>query len=132
MTEKHQGQSRTYTDFLFLLYNLSLMHSSLPPESSCFFDIPVLSISDIYVHYNCMLITEEIEKLKRELDGVSDEDLLRTIHELIDFSKKVSGTERLRPMTGEELTRRAKESEQAIRDGRVTSIEDVERESSGW
>ncbi len=79
-----------------------------------------------------MNIIAERETIKKELEIIEDENLLNAIRELLEFAKKKSVREQFVPMSLEEFRRRAEESERAIREGRVASVEDVERESSTW
>ena len=79
-----------------------------------------------------MDVIAERETLKKELDSIEDENLLNAIHELLAYAKKKTVRERLVPMSIEEFRRRAEESEHAVSEGRIESVEDVERESAAW
>ncbi|MBI3189757.1 MAG: hypothetical protein HYZ33_03820 [Ignavibacteriales bacterium] len=79
-----------------------------------------------------MNIIAERETIKKEIESVEDENLLNAIRELLVYAKKKSVREQFVPMSLEEFRRRAEESERAIREGNVISIEEVERESATW
>ncbi len=64
--------------------------------------------------------------------SIQDENLLDA-HEELERKAKIAAYEaKLKPMTVEELRRRSMKSEEDIKAGRVTDIEDVIKESENW
>jgi hypothetical protein len=68
------------------------------------------------------------QHLHRLIDEISDEALLKSVEALV-----VSEVERdVQPMTTEELLSRINQSEEDIGAGRITTQDDLERESEKW
>lgn len=70
----------------------------------------------------------EKEKLKEVIDNLKDENLILFLKKVLDKIRM----ERQLPLTKAELIQRAMESEEAIREGRVITIEELEREMKNW
>ncbi len=76
-----------------------------------------------------MNIQAEINWIKTELDSVQDVSLLQQLKDIISKAKAKRYEATLKPMTQKELIDRALKSEADIKAGRLTSIEDLEKES---
>lgn len=70
----------------------------------------------------------EKQKIKEEIDNLSDESILMSIKKLLGIAKE----QHLTLLSKEDLIARALESEQAIKEGRFTSLEDLEKEMKNW
>jgi hypothetical protein len=75
-----------------------------------------------------MNLSLEKKLLKEQIDSINDADVLEAIKKLIGFAFQGSH----KRLTKEELVARALESEKAIAENRVTSLEDLEKEISNW
>ncbi|HLP18646.1 MAG TPA: hypothetical protein VK174_00015 [Chitinophagales bacterium] len=74
-----------------------------------------------------MNITVERNRIKEEIDNISDETVLNAIKKLLGLT-----SEALPRLTEQDLIKRALESEKAISEGRVITIDDLEREMKNW
>lgn len=63
---------------------------------------------------------------------LKDKSLLKKIEQLKKEAIKEAYEAQLKPMTKSQLKARAEESNKAIRTGKVTSIEDLQKESENW
>ena len=79
-----------------------------------------------------MDLQAEINLIKSELDSIQDVNLIQKLKDLIRNSKVKRYEASLKPMTQEELIERALKSEADIKADRLTSIEDLEKESENW
>ncbi len=79
-----------------------------------------------------MDLQAEINWIKSELDSVQDVSLLKKLKDLLNKAKVKRYEASLKPMTQDELIARARQSEEDIKAGRVTSIEDLEKEFDNW
>jgi len=79
-----------------------------------------------------MNITAEINKIKLDLEELHDEKLIAAIKKLLVYARKQSYEARLKPMSVEEYMKRAMVSEDDIKYGRITNIDDIDKESKNW
>ena len=79
-----------------------------------------------------MNITTEINKIKHDLEELHDEKLIEAVKKLLNFARKRIYESELKPMTTEEYLKRAMVSEDDIKYGRITDIDDLEKESKDW
>jgi hypothetical protein len=63
---------------------------------------------------------------------LQDKSLLKKIEQLKKEAIKEAYEAKLKPMTKAQLKARAEESNKAIKAGRTTSIEDLQKESDNW
>jgi hypothetical protein len=75
-----------------------------------------------------MNITLEKQRIKDELDNINDETILNAIKKIIGLANEVS----LPKLTQQDLVSRALESEKAIAENRVITIEELEEEMKNW
>lgn len=64
--------------------------------------------------------------------ALQDKSALKKLEKLKKQSIKEAYEAKLKPLTKAELKARAKQSNKAIKAGKVTSIEDLEKESANW
>jgi hypothetical protein len=64
--------------------------------------------------------------------ALQDKSALKKLEQLKKQSIKEAYEARLKPFTKAELKARAKQANKAIKAGKVTSIEDLEKESAKW
>ena len=64
--------------------------------------------------------------------ALRDRSLLKKLEQLKKETIKEAYQAKLKPMTKAQLKARAEESNKAIRAGRTTSIEDLQKESKSW
>ncbi|MFM7021768.1 MAG: hypothetical protein ACKOXB_02235 [Flavobacteriales bacterium] len=79
-----------------------------------------------------MNVQAEINWIKSELDSVQDVSLLQKLKDMLSAAKAKRYEANLKPMSQKELIDRAKKSEADIKAGRLTSIDDLEKESENW
>lgn len=75
-----------------------------------------------------MNLTLEKQLLKEKIDAINDKGVIEAIKKLIGFASQ----SRFKKLTHEELISRALESEKAIAENKVTSLEDLEKEMQNW
>lgn len=75
-----------------------------------------------------MNILLEKQKIKDELDQINDESILTAIKEILGIAKNKS----LPKLTQQDIINRAIESEKAIAEGRILTIEELEEEMKSW
>ena len=75
-----------------------------------------------------MNLVLEKQKIKQEIDKLNDEGVLMSIKKLLGIAKEKNPG----PLTKEDLIARALESEKAISDKRLTSIDELEQEMKNW
>ena len=92
--------------------------------------IKVLQIEFLYI--SIMNLQAEINWIKSELDSLQDVSIVNKLKEIIRNAKIKRYEASLKPMTQEELIRRAEKSEADIKAGRLTTIEELEKESENW
>lgn len=79
-----------------------------------------------------MNIQLEIDKIKNELNELQDENLIQTIQNILIYARKKTYESGLKPFSVEAYKKRAESSEKDIAEGRITDIDDLEKESQGW
>lgn len=77
-----------------------------------------------------MDITKEKKYIKEEIDNSNDEALIDTLKDIINVSKNFDKL--FKPMTKEELIKRALQSEEDIKNGNIISLEDLKKEIQTW
>jgi len=75
-----------------------------------------------------MNIVLEKERLKEMIDSLTDENALLFLKNMVDKMR----LDRHIPFSKQDLIQRALESEEAIKNNRLTSLEDLEHEMKGW
>ena len=75
-----------------------------------------------------MNIALEKQKLKEMIDTLTDENSLAFLKKIIDKIRM----DRHTPFSKQELVQRALESEEAIKENRFSSLEDLEKEMKNW
>jgi hypothetical protein len=75
-----------------------------------------------------MDILVEKQKIKQLIDSIQDESIILSIKKFLGLIKEKQHI----PLTKEELIERALESEKAIADKKVISIEELEKEMKNW
>jgi ribosomal protein S10 len=75
-----------------------------------------------------MNITIERQRIKEQLDNVSDENILNAIKKILG----IQGNKYLPKLTKEDMINRAVESEKAIAEERFSTIEQLEEEMKNW
>jgi hypothetical protein len=75
-----------------------------------------------------MDILVEKQKIKQLIDSIQDESIILSIKKFLGLIKEKQHI----PLTKEELIERALESEKAIAEKKVISIEDLEKEMKNW
>ncbi len=70
----------------------------------------------------------EKKLLKEKIDAINDEGIIDAIKKLIGFANQPP----FKKLTREDLINRALESEKAIAENKVTSLEDLEKEMQNW
>ena len=79
-----------------------------------------------------MNISVEIAKIKHDLEELHDENLIEAVKTLLNIARKRLYESQLKPITTDEYLKRAMVSEEDIKYGRVTDIDDLEKESKDW
>jgi hypothetical protein len=79
-----------------------------------------------------MNTTAEKNIIKKELDNIHDEHLIKAISEMIKYSKSSKTDMALKPFTKAQIIKRAKQSEEDIKSGRVTSLSQLRKEIKTW
>jgi hypothetical protein len=74
----------------------------------------------------------EINSIKKELDEIQDENLIKTIKSLLNFAKDKKYESGLKPMSITQYRARANASERDIKKGKLKDIEVIEKESDNW
>jgi hypothetical protein len=77
-----------------------------------------------------MNLSQEKQWIKDEIDKIEDESLLSALRNILDFARKKENP--LGPLTAEDLRRRALESEEDIKNGRVMDLDTLKKESQEW
>jgi hypothetical protein len=75
-----------------------------------------------------MNLVLEKQRIKQEIDALSDESILISIKKLLGVAKE----KHLTSLSTEDLIARALESEKAIAEKKFTSIEELEKEMKNW
>ena len=70
----------------------------------------------------------EKQQLKEKIDAINDEGIIEAIKKLIGFASQSP----FKKLSQQDLINRALESEKAIVENRVTSLEDLEKEMKNW
>ncbi len=79
-----------------------------------------------------MNITVEKNSIKKQLDSINDEHLIRAISEMIKYAKSSKTDSLLKPFTKSQVTKRALQSETDIKEGKITSLNKLKKEIKGW
>ena len=79
-----------------------------------------------------MDIEAEINKIKHELEELHDENLIAAVKTLLNIARKRSYESQLKPMSIDEYLKRAMVSEEDIKYGRITNVDDIDKESKNW
>ena len=79
-----------------------------------------------------MTLQEEKQLLKKELDGINDLQVIKAIKQILQYAKFNRQEEALKPFTRAELVKRAKKSEDDIKNKRTTSIKSLRKEIRTW
>jgi len=79
-----------------------------------------------------MNLRAEKSLLKKELDKIEDEQLIKTIKELLKYANQSNEKRILKPFTEKQLIKRAKTSEKNIKSGSYTSVESLRKQVSNW
>ena len=72
-----------------------------------------------------MNLTQEINKIKHDLEELNDESLIEAVQSLLNFARKRIYESGLKPMSAGELKKRALYSENDIKLGRVSDVDDL-------
>ena len=75
-----------------------------------------------------MDILIEKQKIKQQIDNIQDEGIILSIKRFLGLVKEQKHI----PLTKEELLERAMESEAAISENKVISIDELEKEMKNW
>jgi hypothetical protein len=75
-----------------------------------------------------MNLALEKKLLKERIDSINDEGIIEAIKRLIGFAAEPN----LKKLSPEDLVNRALESEKAIAENKLTSLEDLEKEMHNW
>lgn len=75
-----------------------------------------------------MNLVLEKKILKEKIDAINDEGIIEAIKKIIGFADHSP----FKKLTPEELVNRALESEKAIAENKITSLEDLEKEMQNW
>jgi hypothetical protein len=75
-----------------------------------------------------MDISMEKDLLKKQIDDINDGTLLNAIKQFIGFTQNTNS----RTLSHKDIVNRALESEKAIAQNRVTTLEDLEKELANW
>jgi len=79
-----------------------------------------------------MNLTLQKQKIKAEIDEVTDEHLIRAIKELLTYAKTSNEERYLKPFTKQQLVKRALASQKDIESGKTTSLKDLRKEVKKW
>ena len=79
-----------------------------------------------------MNLRTEKNLLKKELDKIEDEHLIKAIKELLKYASVRAEDRVLKPFTSKQLVKRAKISEKNIKEGNFKSIESIRKEVGNW
>lgn len=79
-----------------------------------------------------MNITVEKNSIKKQLDNIHDEHLIKAISEMIKYAQSSKTDSLLKPFTKTEITKRALRSEKDIKEGKGTSLSKLKKEIKGW
>jgi hypothetical protein len=74
----------------------------------------------------------EINAIKKELDDLQDEYLVETIKNVLSMARSTTYSSGVKLLTIEEYRESAERSEKDITEGRIKSIELLEKESEDW
>lgn len=79
-----------------------------------------------------MNLQAEINLIKAELDSIQDVNIIKKLKEILNTAKIKKYEAGLTPMSEQELIDRTLKSEEQIKAGNYTTIEDLEKESDNW
>jgi hypothetical protein len=79
-----------------------------------------------------MNIVAEKNIIKKELDKVQDEHLIKAIREMLRYAHSLKTESVLKPFTKAQMIERAMKSEADIEAGRVTSLSKLKKEIKNW
>ncbi len=79
-----------------------------------------------------MNLKTEIENISRQLEMMNDEQLIEAIKKIMAFARTKSYEADLKPMSRDELIKRALQSNDDIANGRTEDVEAVRNQSKQW
>jgi hypothetical protein len=86
----------------------------------------------IFTKKQSMTIQEERNLLKKELDSINDLQVIKAIKQILQYAKFNRQEEAVKPFTRAELVKRAKISEDDIKNKRTTGIKALRKEVRNW
>lgn len=72
-----------------------------------------------------MNIAIEIKKIQKDLEMIQDENLINSIKSILAFAKKQNNNALFKSFSVEEYKKRAEQSEEDIKMGRFTNVDDL-------
>ena len=75
-----------------------------------------------------MNLVLEKQRIKQELDMINDESIILTIKKILGLSAEYN----LKALTKEDILTRAIESEKAIKEGNILTLQELEAEMKNW
>ena len=75
-----------------------------------------------------MNLVLEKQRIKQELDMINDESIILTIKKILGLSAEYN----LKTLTKEDILTRAIESEKAIKEGNILTLQELEAEMKNW
>ena len=72
-----------------------------------------------------MNVSLEIKKIQKDLELITDENLINSIKSILEFAKKQKNDIVFKPFSVEEYKKRAEQSEEDIKMGRFINIDDL-------
>ena len=79
-----------------------------------------------------MTLQQEKQSLMKELDSINDVEVIKAIKQILHYAKFNRQEEAIKPFTKAELVRRAKKSEDDIKNGRTTTVKALKKEMRNW
>ena len=79
-----------------------------------------------------MNLTIERQKLINKLNEIDDIHLIKAIKEMLTYAKTAKEEKALKPFSEKVLIERIKQSEEDIKNGRVTTVKQVRKELKSW
>lgn len=72
-----------------------------------------------------MNVSLEIKKIQKDLELITDENLINSIKSILEFAKKQKNDTVFKPFSVQEYKKRAEQSEEDIKMGRFINIDDL-------
>jgi hypothetical protein len=72
-----------------------------------------------------MNVSLEIKKIQKDLELITDENLINSIKSILEFAKKQNNDTVFKPFSVQEYKKRAEQSEEDIKMGRFINIDDL-------